>query len=242
MARVRPTRRRRRRDPGTRWRRDRLRAGDTLRYASKGRDLGTARESPRNGAGGGLAATSERRVKKAVVDFERSAAGRPWETGEEMHYRIRGKTFEEINIGDEYATGARTVTEADVVAFAGVSGDFQPEHLNEEFATQGAMGARIAHGLLILSMATGLLNQTGLTEGTSLALMEMKVRFLRPVHFGDTVTVVARVTAKRETKKPDRGIITLAATVLNQHEVAVLEAEWPVMLYRKGYVPGASGG
>ncbi len=155
-----------------------------------------------------------------------------------MRYRIRGKVFEEFNIGDEYTTGARTVTEADIVNFAGVSGDFHPEHLNEEFAAQGAMGARIAHGLLVLAMATGLLNQTGPTEGTTIALMEMKVRFTHPVRPGDTITTVARVTGKRETKKPDRGIVTLAATVLNQHEVAVLEAEWPLMLYRKGHVPG----
>lgn len=159
-----------------------------------------------------------------------------------MRYRIRGKSFEEINIGDEYTTGARTVTEADVVNFAGLSGDFQPEHMNEEFATRGAMGARIAHGLLILAMATGLLNQTGLTEGTTIALMEMKVRFTHPVRFGDTITAVARVVGKRETKKPDRGIVTLAATVLNQHEVAVLEAEWPIMIYRNGHVPEALDG
>jgi acyl dehydratase len=155
-----------------------------------------------------------------------------------MRYRIRGKTFEEINIGDEYTAGARTVTEADVVNFAGLSGDFHPEHMNDEFAKHGAMGARIAHGLLILAMATGLLNQTGLTEGTTIALMEMKVRFTQPVKLGDTITTVARVTGKRETKKPDRGIVMLAATVLNQRGVEVLEAEWPLMLYRKGYVPG----
>jgi acyl dehydratase len=157
-----------------------------------------------------------------------------------MRYSTRGKTFEDLNIGDEFTTGARTVTEADVVNFAGVSGDFQPEHMNDEFAKQGALGTRIAHGLLVLAMATGLLNQTGMTEGTNIALMEMKVRFTHPVRPGDTITAVARVTGKRETKKPDRGIVTLAATVLNQSEVPVLEAEWPLMLYRKGHVPGHS--
>ena len=155
-----------------------------------------------------------------------------------MRYKMRGKVFEEINTGDEFTTGARTVTEADVINFAGVSGDFQPEHMNDEFATQGALGGRIAHGLLVLAMATGLLNQTGVTEGTTIALMEMKVRFINPVRFGDTITVVAHVTGKRETKKPDRGVVTLAATVLNQHDVPVLEAEWPIMVYRKSHVPG----
>jgi acyl dehydratase len=155
-----------------------------------------------------------------------------------MLYRIRGKIFEEISVGDEYTTAARTVTETDVINFAGVSGDFQPQHMNDEFATQGAMGGRIAHGLLVLAMATGLLNQTGLTEGTTIALMEMKVRFMHPVRFGDTIAVLAHVTGKRETKKQDRGVVMLATTVLNQHDVPVLEAEWPILVYRKGYGPG----
>jgi hypothetical protein len=84
-----------------------------------------------------------------------------------MPNRLRGRTFEEFVIDEEIVSGTRTVTEADVVDFAGLSGDFQPEHMNEEYAKKGPMGARIAHGLLVLSMATGLLNQTGAFEGTS---------------------------------------------------------------------------
>lgn len=150
---------------------------------------------------------------------------------------MRGKTFEELEVGQEFLTGARTITETDVVNFAGISGDYHPEHMNEEFAKKGALGGRIAHGVLILAVATGQMNQTGMLEGTNIAVMETKVRFLLPVRFGDTIRTVARVLSKRETKKPDRGVVTLQATVLNQTDLTVLEAELVVLVYRKDYVP-----
>jgi acyl dehydratase len=150
---------------------------------------------------------------------------------------MRGKTFDEVEVGQEFATAARTVTEADVVNFAGISGDYHPEHMNEEFAKKGVMGGRIAHGVLILAIATGQLNQTGMFEGTTIAVMEMKVRFLQPVRFGDTIRTLARIIAKKETRKPDRGVVTLQVSVLSQTDQAVLEAEWPVMVYRRDHVP-----
>ena len=103
-----------------------------------------------------------------------------------MFYKVRGRTFEDFAIDEEIISGARTVTEADVVNFACLSGDFHPEHMNEEYARKGPLGKRIAHGLLIMSMATGLLNQTGAFEGTSIAILEVTVRFIKAVKFGDT--------------------------------------------------------
>jgi acyl dehydratase len=150
---------------------------------------------------------------------------------------MRGKTFEELEVGQEFQTGARTITETDVVNFAGISGDYHPEHMNEEFAKKGALGGRIAHGVLILAVATGQMNQTGMLEGTNIAVMETRVRFLLPVRFGDTIRTVVRVSSKRETKKPDRGVVTLEATVLNQTNQTVLEAELVVMVYRMDHVP-----
>jgi 3-hydroxybutyryl-CoA dehydratase len=84
-----------------------------------------------------------------------------------MHYRVRGRTFDEFEIDEEIVSGARTITEVDVVNFACLSGDFHPEHMNEEYAKKGLLGERIAHGLLVLSIAIGLLNQTGAFEGTT---------------------------------------------------------------------------
>jgi len=154
-----------------------------------------------------------------------------------MHYKVRGRTFEEFAIDEEIVSGARTVTEADVVHFAGLSGDFHPQHMNEEFAKKDPLGARIAHGLLVLSMATGLLNQTGTFEGTSIAILEMTTRFLKAVKFGDTIRAIQKIVGKKETSKPDRGVLTTRITVLNQDEETVLEADQVILMYRRGFVP-----
>ena len=154
-----------------------------------------------------------------------------------MECKPRGKTFDELNIGDEVITSGRTITETDVVNFAGISGDFHPEHINEEYATKSPLGGRIAHGLLTTAVATGMVNQTGITEGTTIAVLEMKQRFIKAVKFGDTIRSVFKIINKKETKKPDRGIVTAALTVLNQRDEVVLEAEVVMMLYRKGCQP-----
>jgi acyl dehydratase len=154
-----------------------------------------------------------------------------------MPDRLRGRTFEEFAVDEEIISGTRTVTEADVVNFAHLSGDFQPEHMNEEFARKGPIGARIAHGLLVLSMATGLLNQTGAFEGTSMAILEVTVRFRKAVKFGDTIRAIQRITGKNETSKPDRGVLTTRIRVLNQDSQTILESDLVILLYKRGFVP-----
>jgi acyl dehydratase len=150
--------------------------------------------------------------------------------------KVRGRTFEEFVIDEEIVSEARTVTEADVVNFAHLSGDFQPEHMNEEYARKGPLGTRVAHGLLVLSMATGLLNQTGAFEGTSIAILEVTVRFTKAVKFGDTIRAIQKIVGKRETSKPDRGVLTTRITVLNQDDQTILEADLVMLLYRCGFV------
>ena len=152
-----------------------------------------------------------------------------------MLQKARGRTFDEFMIGEEIASGARTVTETDVVNFACLSGDFQPEHMNEEYARKSPFGERVAHGLLILSIATGLLNQTSAFEGTSIAILEVKAKFLKTVKFGDTIRAIQKIVGKKETSKPDRGVLSTRITVLNQDDQAILEADLAVMLYRRGY-------
>ncbi len=154
-----------------------------------------------------------------------------------MLYKVRGRTFDDFVIDEEIVSGARTVTETDVVNFACLSGDFHPEHMNEEYARKGPLGERIAHGLLIMSMATGLLNQTGAFEGTSIAIIEVTVRFIKAVKFSDTIRAIQKIVGKKETSKPDRGVLTSRITVLNQEDQVVLEADLVALLYRRGFVP-----
>lgn len=157
-----------------------------------------------------------------------------------MPYKVRGKTFDEFVVDEEINSGARTVTEADVVNFACLSGDFHPQHMNKEYAAKDPSGERIAHGLLVLSMATGLLNQTGVFEGTSIAILETTARFIKAVRFGDTIRAVQKIAGKKETSKPDRGVLSTRITVLNQDDQIVLEADLVILQYRRGFGPSKS--
>ncbi|AGL00660.1 MaoC/PaaZ C-terminal domain-containing protein [Desulfoscipio gibsoniae] len=150
-----------------------------------------------------------------------------------MGYQLRGKTFDEFSIGEEYYTASRTITESDVATFAGLSGDYNPLHTDETFMQNSPFGTRIAHGALILSVATGLANQLGIFEGTTIAVLEMTTRFTGAVKFGDTIRLVQKIAEKKESKKADRGVVNVAIKVLNQRDESVLEGTWVIMLTRK---------
>ena len=145
----------------------------------------------------------------------------------------RGLTYEEFELGAIYETQARTITEADVAAFAGLSGDFNPIHVDAESAKNSPFGERIAHGMLTVAVSTGLANLTGLMEGTTIALMEQNIKYKAAVKFGDTIRLQMEVIEKRETSKPDRGIVKLAATILNQRDELVVDMVWTQLMKRQ---------
>ena len=145
---------------------------------------------------------------------------------------LRDRMFDDIEVGDEIITEPRIVTEADVVDFARLSGDDHPEHMDEAYAKESIYGERIAHGLLIIGIVTGQVNRTGMLEILTIGVMDMNIKFLKAVKFNDTVNTKARITGKRPTKKPDRGIIKIGAQAYNQRDELVLEAEWTVMVKR----------
>jgi acyl dehydratase len=149
-----------------------------------------------------------------------------------MPYKPRGLTFDQFNVGDVYVCQGRTVTEADVVNFAGISGDYNPLHINEEYGQATPFGGRIAHGVLVLAMATGQINQLGIFEGTTLALLQQTIKYLGPVKFGDTIHLESKIAKKKEPSKPDRGILTLENKVVNQHGQTVIEVQEVVMIKR----------
>jgi len=144
----------------------------------------------------------------------------------------RGLTFDQFELGAKFTSQGRTVTEADVVTFAGLSGDFNPLHTDAEFGKSTPFGQRIAHGMLVVAMATGMAQWTGIFEGTTLALMEQIIRYKGAVKFGDTVHLELEVLEKKETSKPDRGVVRFAARVLNQQDDVVVDCEWVTLMKR----------
>lgn len=144
----------------------------------------------------------------------------------------RGLTFDEFEVGSSFESQARTVTETDVVAFAGISGDFNPLHTDATFASKTPIGERIAHGMLVASMATGMSNWTGIFEGTTIALMEQVIRYKNIVKLGDTVSLKLTVANTKETSKSDRGIVFFDTEVLNQEGTVVIDGQWTLMMKR----------
>ena len=144
--------------------------------------------------------------------------------------RPRGLYFEEFEVGTETTSPGRTVTEADVIAFAGLSGDYNQLHTDVEFAKGSPFGARIAHGLLGLSMASGLACRIGLIEGTVLAFMGLNWKFKTPIMIGDTISLRIRVSKKREASQMGGGIIYLNMQILNQRDEIAQEGSWTVLV------------
>jgi len=124
------------------------------------------------------------------------------------------------------------VTEADITAFAGLSGDYNPLHTDEEFAKTTVFGSRVAHGLLVLSMVSGLKARLGLSEGTVMAFLGLEWSFKRPVLPGDTIRAKVITKEKRETSKPDRGIVIQKVQVINQRGEVAQEGEHILMVAR----------
>lgn len=145
-----------------------------------------------------------------------------------------GMFWEEWDIGAVFQTASRTITEADIVNFAGISGDYNPLHIDEEFCKQTQFGTRIAHGPLVYSIAAGLLFQLHLYDDTLIAFLGFdSLKFTFPVKIGDTVRVRVEVLEKRETSKPDRGVMKRLLQVLNQRDEVVQEGVQAFLLKKK---------
>lgn len=152
----------------------------------------------------------------------------------EFTYQPRGLHFEEFAVGQVMVTAARTITEADVVAFAGLSGDFNRIHTDAVYAAQGPFGQRVAHGLLAQSVATGLAVQSGIIEGTVLAFRELSCKFSLPVYLGDTVHVQIEITETKAFPRLGGGNITMKYNVINQDNKIVQRGNWVMLVKSKG--------
>ena len=143
----------------------------------------------------------------------------------------RGLYFEEFAPGRKIVSGGRTITEADVVGFAGLSGDYNQIHMDAEFAAAGPFGQRVAHGMLGFSIASGLAVQTGFMEGTVLAFREIQSwKFSQPILLGDTVHVRLEVLEIKALPRLSGGAVTLGVEVVNQRAVIVQHGRWVMLV------------
>ena len=145
-----------------------------------------------------------------------------------------GLYFEEFSVGQRITTLARTVTEHDIVTFAGMSGDFNQIHTDAEFSKSTPFGQRVAHGLLGLSIASGLAMRTGVLEGTVLAFREINEwKFSKPVFIGDTIHVELNVIETKALPRLGGGSVVIQLNVVNQHVETVMKGTWTVLVASK---------
>lgn len=139
--------------------------------------------------------------------------------------------FEDFSVGDSFTTQARTITEADVVSFAGWSWDTNPVHTDAVSAAAGRFGSPIAHGLLGMSVAMGLVSRLGLFEGSSVALLGVHDwRFIEPIRVGDTVTCELSITGTRLTSRGDAGVLERHLSLCNQDGAEVQSGRIDLMV------------
>ena len=144
-----------------------------------------------------------------------------------------GKYFDDFEVGEEATSAGRTITEADIVNFAALSGDWNELHTNKEFAERGPFKQRIAHGALVFSVATGLSVRMGQTGDSIIAFYGLdRLRFVKPTFIGDTVRVRQRVEAKSQ-RDATSGIVTMLNEVINQREEVVVSYIAKVLLKRR---------
>ncbi len=147
---------------------------------------------------------------------------------------LRGMWFEEFEPGQTFTSPARTVTETDIVTFAGLSGDFNQIHTDAEYSKTQPFGQRVAHGLLVLSIASGLAVQIGVLEGTIMALREIdKWKFTKPVFIGDTIHVVMEVKETKHMPRLGGGVVVIQLSIRNQSDEVVMKGNWTALMNSK---------
>lgn len=148
----------------------------------------------------------------------------------ELKFKPRGLYFEDFEIGHTVVSQGRTITEADVVNFAGLSGDYNQIHTDAAYAADYDFGERIAHGMLVQSIATGLAVMTGFMEGTILAFRELDCKFSHPVKLGDTIHVEIEISELKEFKRLGGGNVVMKYKVVNQDRLVVQRGNWTMLV------------
>jgi 3-hydroxybutyryl-CoA dehydratase len=145
-----------------------------------------------------------------------------------------GLYFEEFTIGQKMVTEKRTITENDIMTFAALSGDDNRIHTDPEFSKTTQFGRQIAHGLLGLSIASGLAWQTGILDGTVIAFREVNAwKFVKPVFIGDSICVDLETTETKALPRIGGGSVTISLEVKNQNDEVCHRGSWTVLMMSK---------
>jgi acyl dehydratase len=151
-----------------------------------------------------------------------------------VQFNARGRYFEELSAGQVYVSSSRTVTESDIVLFAGLSGDYNQIHTDREFSKTTSFGQRVAHGLLVTSIASGLIAQSGLLEGTVIAFREINNwKFSKPTFIGDTIHVITEIVETKQIRRLGGGAVIIEVDVRNQNEETVMKGRWTALITSK---------
>lgn len=142
--------------------------------------------------------------------------------------------YEEFEVGDYFKTRARTITEADVVAFAGLSWDFNSVHMDAEYAKTTIFGERVVHGALGFVAHTGLSAALGHLTETVVAFLGMTWNFHKPIKICDTIHVEQNVKSKKEIQKDGMGIVVFDTRLINQRGEVVQQGDKTVLVKKKG--------
>jgi len=143
----------------------------------------------------------------------------------------RGMYFEEFKVGMSFTSPGRTVTESDIVSFAGLSGDYTQIHTDAEFSKNTPVGERVAHGLLGLAIVSGLAVRTGILEGTVIAFREIVGwKFVKTIFIGDTVHVVQKILEVKPLPRLGGGAVNIELRLINQHDDVVMKGVWKVLV------------
>jgi len=139
--------------------------------------------------------------------------------------------FDEFQTGQRIVTAGRTITETDIVSFAGLSGDYNQIHVDADYSAKAPFGQRVAHGLLVTAIGSGLAMQTGVMEGTVLAFREINEwKFIKPVFIGDTVHVALEVKETKDLRRIGGGSVLIEVAVVNQKDEIVMKGLWTVLI------------
>lgn len=144
-----------------------------------------------------------------------------------------GLYFEDFIVGDKATSPSRTITEADIVMFAGLSGDYNEIHTSEEFSKGNMFGRRIAHGLLGLSIASGLAFQMGFLLGTVEVFRSIEWEFTAPIFIGDTIHLEAEVAEVKAFPRLGNGKVTFKVSVKKQDGSVAQRGTWTLLVKGK---------